>query len=241
MKDANSGAGPWLCIVGSGGEGSDHACPRWWNHLGSEIDAEWSACLYLATPWTKNEEAQMGLCAAEPFRKSMNAQQADGDDGGWDAPATCCKARWRWRGRTCNLQLAARRRGSKGRGGCQRHALTSPRPIITCIALYIKGRRETNEVLRRCSKNPVTLHMHLNAHPSPWHSKKPKDFFETYRKYKEWKNTSSKICSVEQSYFHEVKMMDIWYSAVGQRKNYLTEYVMMGHSNSLPYYCFFLV
>ena len=57
----------------------------------------------------------MGLCAAEPFRKSMNAQQADGDDGGrgtgtgdgdapaslqgememtgdGDAPATCCKA-----------------------------------------------------------------------------------------------------------------------------------------------------
>ena len=55
----------------------------------------------------------MGLCAAEPFRKSMNAQQADGDDGGRgtrdgdapaslqgememtgdrDAPATCCKA-----------------------------------------------------------------------------------------------------------------------------------------------------
>ena len=53
----------------------------------------------------------MVLCAAEPFRKSMNAQQADGDDGGrgtGDAPAnlegeremtgahlqpaTCCKA-----------------------------------------------------------------------------------------------------------------------------------------------------
>ena len=34
----------------------------------------------------------MGLCAAEPFRKSMNAHQADGDDGGGDAPATCCKA-----------------------------------------------------------------------------------------------------------------------------------------------------
>ena len=42
----------------------------------------------------------MGLCAAEPFRKSMNAQQADGDDGG--------------RGRTCK---PARRDGDDGGWG----------------------------------------------------------------------------------------------------------------------------
>ena len=43
----------------------------------------------------------MGLCAAEPFRKSMNAQQADGDDGG--------------QGRTCNLQGEMEMTGTGGR------------------------------------------------------------------------------------------------------------------------------
>ena len=85
----------------------------------------------------------MVLCAAEPFRKSMNAQQADGDDGG--------------RGRTCNLQgememkgdreapatcCKATRKQRKRRLSKTRVDITTPNNYLHCIIYQRKKRNK---------------------------------------------------------------------------------------------------